>query len=236
MDGSITFALNSHRELCALHKPGGCAMTVDQLLRCAHAAATKVEHVTKQLQAALADGERRANERRLAFRPESMSKMPTSHLLMAIQKQQAAKLGKNSTTTEIGNVGEHEYSAPEPTPVKMTSMAEPNVGATSLSDRWKDLKPEDEQQEAAPASADKGKESTEPVDTTRNEVRPPNVSVDSDAMAIDADKDVEASGLKEAQGQAEGRVEAGVESDSDVDLMAAVKKKKKKKKAKRKRL
>ncbi|CAM9786358.1 unnamed protein product [Pylaiella littoralis] len=60
MKGRITFALTVHKEICALHKNGGVAMTRETILGCARLAAVKVEEIHHVLDDALAGADAKA--------------------------------------------------------------------------------------------------------------------------------------------------------------------------------
>lgn len=66
-DGRLTFTFNSFRELCAVHKIGGAALSPSDVLRCANVAAARVQELTDLLksEAEKADGE--AIQRRRAL-------------------------------------------------------------------------------------------------------------------------------------------------------------------------
>ncbi|KAL9643893.1 hypothetical protein ABK040_013304 [Willaertia magna] len=51
--GSMTIALNTHKELCAIQKGGGLALTKEQILECTNIAAVKVKELTELLKSFL---------------------------------------------------------------------------------------------------------------------------------------------------------------------------------------
>ena len=53
MDGLMVFSLNAHDELCAVHKPGGAAITIDTVLRAAKMATARARVLHGVLTAAL---------------------------------------------------------------------------------------------------------------------------------------------------------------------------------------
>lgn len=55
--GFVTLALNSHKEVCAVHKLGGVALTTDQLLECNRVAHVKALELSTMLTAALKQDE-----------------------------------------------------------------------------------------------------------------------------------------------------------------------------------
>jgi len=48
-EGFMTIALNAHKELCAIQKGGGLALTKDQILECAQIASVKSKEITEAL-------------------------------------------------------------------------------------------------------------------------------------------------------------------------------------------
>lgn len=65
MDGSITFAFNRHKELCALDFNGGCELRTSQLLACARLAEKKSVELCNMLEEALKNADERATKERL---------------------------------------------------------------------------------------------------------------------------------------------------------------------------
>ncbi|KNC77274.1 hypothetical protein SARC_10264 [Sphaeroforma arctica JP610] len=53
MEGRLTLTLNTHREVCAIHKCGGAPLLPDQIIRCAKIAAVKVTELSDLLTAVL---------------------------------------------------------------------------------------------------------------------------------------------------------------------------------------
>jgi len=53
MDGRMTIAMNSHREICVVQKAGGVPITYDQVAQCSRIAAVKVAELTEILQNAI---------------------------------------------------------------------------------------------------------------------------------------------------------------------------------------
>lgn len=62
-DGRLTLVVNAHRELCGVHKLGGCPLLPAALLAASRLAGEKAVELVAQLKAALADAERAAAER-----------------------------------------------------------------------------------------------------------------------------------------------------------------------------
>ena len=65
MDGSITFALNRHKELCALDFNGGCEIKTTQLFACAKLAEKKGKELCEMLEESLTKADSEAKEERL---------------------------------------------------------------------------------------------------------------------------------------------------------------------------
>ncbi|TMW58114.1 hypothetical protein Poli38472_011702 [Pythium oligandrum] len=63
-DGSMTFTFNSFRELCAVHKIGGAAISTTEVLRCANIAAARVAELTDFLKEEADKADKEAIERR----------------------------------------------------------------------------------------------------------------------------------------------------------------------------
>ncbi|KAL2916146.1 3'-5'-exoribonuclease [Polyrhizophydium stewartii] len=55
MDGSMTFVVNIHRELCTLSKAGGTPVSPDQVMLCASIAAVKSAEITQLIRQAVAE-------------------------------------------------------------------------------------------------------------------------------------------------------------------------------------
>lgn len=66
-DGSMTFTFNSFRELCAVHKIGGAAISTTDVLRCANIAAARVSELTEFLKEEAEKADREAVDRRRAM-------------------------------------------------------------------------------------------------------------------------------------------------------------------------
>eukprot|EP00501_MAST-03F_sp_TOSAG23-6_P001286 GSMAST32.ASY1.ANO1.1334.1 assembled CDS len=247
MDGCVTFSLNSHRELCAVRKAGGCALTIEQLLRCAHVAAEKALHVTKQLRSALEDGERRASERRLAFRPQSMTKMPTSHLLSAIQNQFPELNAKTTPSTTAQSNDDSHLKKDD-----VLIMAKPKIGAEELKSRWTEIDSEVNSQKKQIDESIHANSTIYDNTMTNNEENPENHVVESirkHPNENSTDKSVKflpnensvsisstsLTGPEQTSSKTSSNTQKLMDSDSDasVDLLQAVKKKKGKRKRSR---
>ena len=68
--GFVTFAINSHGELCLVQKDGGEALLAEQLVDCVNIASEKSKVFSAVLNKALSLGEEEAERRRLSYRPE----------------------------------------------------------------------------------------------------------------------------------------------------------------------
>ncbi|DAZ99485.1 TPA: hypothetical protein N0F65_001670 [Lagenidium giganteum] len=66
-DGSITFTFNSFRELCAVHKIGGAAISTTEVLRCAQIAAARVGELTEFLREEAEQADKVAIDQRRAL-------------------------------------------------------------------------------------------------------------------------------------------------------------------------
>eukprot|EP01134_Creolimax_fragrantissima_P001969 CFRG1969T1 len=53
MEGRLTMTVNTHREICAMHKSGGVSLLPDQIMRCAKVAAIKVTELNEMLNSVL---------------------------------------------------------------------------------------------------------------------------------------------------------------------------------------
>lgn len=62
-DGRVTFVVNAHRELCGVHKLGGCPLAPAAMLQCARVAGEKAVELVGQLKTALAAAEKTAAEK-----------------------------------------------------------------------------------------------------------------------------------------------------------------------------
>jgi len=56
-EGDMTITLNSHKELCIIHKAGGIPLEIDQILRCTKIASVKVAEITELINTALKEDE-----------------------------------------------------------------------------------------------------------------------------------------------------------------------------------
>ena len=68
--GFVTFAINTHGELCLVQKDGGEALLAEQLVDCVRIASEKSKAFSAVLNKALSLGEEEAEKRRLSYRPE----------------------------------------------------------------------------------------------------------------------------------------------------------------------
>ena len=59
-EGSLTFVINIHGELCTLSKAGGVPITREQVLQCAQIASVKVQAVTNLIKDAIKETENSA--------------------------------------------------------------------------------------------------------------------------------------------------------------------------------
>lgn len=66
-DGRMTFTFNSFRELCAVHKIGGAAISTSDVLRCANVAAARVQELTDFLKAEAEKADQEAIQKRRAM-------------------------------------------------------------------------------------------------------------------------------------------------------------------------
>lgn len=66
-DGRMTFTFNSFRELCAVHKIGGAAISTTDVLRCANVAAARVQELTEFLKAEADKADEEAIQKRRAM-------------------------------------------------------------------------------------------------------------------------------------------------------------------------
>lgn len=79
--GTLTLALNVHREVCAIHKLGGATLSADQLLECMEIAHVKAGELAAQLEDALkADEAARSNE---VARPPSLLELSKQRITAA---------------------------------------------------------------------------------------------------------------------------------------------------------
>eukprot|EP01117_Protostelium_nocturnum_P020636 TRINITY_DN938_c0_g1_i3.p1 TRINITY_DN938_c0_g1~~TRINITY_DN938_c0_g1_i3.p1 ORF type:complete len:256 (+),score=51.86 TRINITY_DN938_c0_g1_i3:365-1132(+) len=64
LDGKMTITLNSHREICAIQKAGGTAVSQELVMQCIRIAAVKVEEISEKIQTAIkSDADKRARLR-----------------------------------------------------------------------------------------------------------------------------------------------------------------------------
>jgi exosome complex RNA-binding protein Rrp42 (RNase PH superfamily) len=56
-DGSLSFVMNAHKELCGIHKLGGCPIDSTALMQCAKVAGLRAVEIIEQLKAALGAAE-----------------------------------------------------------------------------------------------------------------------------------------------------------------------------------
>merc|ERR1712216_215491 len=81
MDGRITFSLNSHHEICGVHKIGGTPVSTEHLIECAQIAATQVDSISKLLHDELKQADETYQQHRLAqlrgteYMPEAKSSL-----------------------------------------------------------------------------------------------------------------------------------------------------------------
>ena len=67
MEGRISFTMNAHRELCAVHKIGGIPITQERIMQCASAASMKAQNMCQILATELAKADGAAKAERLAY-------------------------------------------------------------------------------------------------------------------------------------------------------------------------
>jgi len=73
-DGDLTFCVNSHRELCGMHKAGGCPVDSSTLLECARIAVEEGARLVEMLKAQLALAESKLDHSYSASNNEEMFK------------------------------------------------------------------------------------------------------------------------------------------------------------------
>lgn len=108
MDGSIVFSINAHDELCAVHKPGGVAVSVETVLQAARMATARAKTLHEVLASALAildaDVERDRDERIRIMRSASAANKTDQVLDMVVEAQAQAQ-AQAQATVDLGSGG-----------------------------------------------------------------------------------------------------------------------------------
>lgn len=92
MDGKISFSINAHRELCAMNKPGGVALSSDIILKAAQIANQRAVVLHQKLAAALNELEAQV----LVDREKRQELLRARHAYM--MKIQASNEGNGSSS------------------------------------------------------------------------------------------------------------------------------------------
>jgi len=98
--GSVTLALNSHKEVCAVHKLGGVALSPDQLLECMRVAHVKAIELAAVLNTALkadeAAREGTDNRRGPSLREIKKKRSKITHSTEGVTDATVAELGDDA--------------------------------------------------------------------------------------------------------------------------------------------
>ncbi|KAF1327271.1 Exosome complex exonuclease rrp45-like protein, partial [Globisporangium splendens] len=126
-DGSMTFTFNSFRELCAVHKIGGAAISTTEVLRCANVAAARVSELTEILKEEAEKADKIAIDQRRAFlRGRDFADVSSlSTLSSATQNRTEVDLGEMTDFKTLhAPIALRDDPTQEENDAKVTSMAQ----------------------------------------------------------------------------------------------------------------
>lgn len=125
-DGSMTFTFNSFRELCAVHKIGGAAISTDDVLRCANIAAARVSELTELLKEEADKADKEAIDRRRAFlRGRDFADVSSLSTGAATQNRTEVDLGAMTDFATLhAPIALRDDPTAEENDAKVTSMAQ----------------------------------------------------------------------------------------------------------------
>lgn len=125
-DGSMTFTFNSFRELCAVHKIGGAAISTNDVLRCANIAAARVSELTEILKEEAEKADKEAIDRRRAFlRGRDFADISSLSTAAATQNRTQVDLGAMTDFATLhAPIALRDDPTAEESNAKVTSMAQ----------------------------------------------------------------------------------------------------------------
>lgn len=125
-DGSMTFTFNSFRELCAVHKIGGAAISTNDVLRCANIAAARVSELTEILKEEAEKADKEAIDRRRAFlRGRDFADVSSLSTTAATQNRTEVDLGAMTDFATLhAPIALRDDPTAEENDAKVTSMAQ----------------------------------------------------------------------------------------------------------------
>lgn len=125
-DGTMTFTFNSFRELCAVHKIGGAAISTTDVLRCANVAAARVSELTDFLKDEAEKADREAIDRRRAFlRGRDFADVSSLSTAAATQNRTEVDLGAMTDFATLhAPIALRDDPTEAETDAKVTSMAQ----------------------------------------------------------------------------------------------------------------
>lgn len=125
-DGSMTFTFNSFRELCAVHKIGGAAISTNDVLRCANIAAARVSELTEILKEEAEKADKEAIDRRRAFlRGRDFADISSLSTTAATQNRTEVDLGAMTDFATLhAPIALRDDPTAEENDAKVTSMAQ----------------------------------------------------------------------------------------------------------------
>lgn len=125
-DGSMTFTFNSFRELCAVHKIGGAAISTTEVLRCANIAAARVSELTEILKEEAEKADKKAIDQRRAFlRGRDFADVSSLSTQSATQNRTEVDLGEMTDFATLhAPIALRDDPTQEENDAKVTSMAQ----------------------------------------------------------------------------------------------------------------
>jgi hypothetical protein len=121
-DGTLTLCVNSHRELCGVHKAGGCPVAPELLVRCARLASAEAVAIVDALKAALAAAEVAVVEQERAARAAAAG-YGLGAARGVLDVLRAAVGGGDEAQAEDGEGVEPAASASAPAPAPASALA-----------------------------------------------------------------------------------------------------------------
>lgn len=144
MDGSVTFIMNAHKEVCGVHKLGGAPMHREALMTCARVASVQAEQLVRILEKAVAVAEReyqhQLREDHAAAAGYSKQKLGTVDLTSVVTARQGITDFLKASSALIRDTFKHELpedesglaEADETSGTSLASMFNENViGSTN---------------------------------------------------------------------------------------------------------
>jgi len=103
-DGLISFSINGHKELCAIHKPGGVSVSVPVILQASALASSRASMLHQLLAESLRTLEERVKADRLA-RLEVLRKVHQLGLRSIVKKEESLpSANEKNKSTSVGGV------------------------------------------------------------------------------------------------------------------------------------